>query len=134
MKTTFQKVALITSAIVLLATHARAFYDPNKGRWLSRDPIEENGGVNLYGFVNNDPIDYADALGEEVTMVAGHFEDGANGLSLHSVQSDFSMRHFENQVRNAFQQIVGDCVKLTVEEDGTETFTLGKTLTRKTYK
>ena len=28
-------------------------YSPSDGRWLSRDPIEENGGVNLYGFVGN---------------------------------------------------------------------------------
>jgi RHS repeat-associated protein len=28
--------------------------NPLTGRWLSRDPIEEAGGVNLYGFVGND--------------------------------------------------------------------------------
>ena len=38
-------------------------YDPLTGRWLSRDPIEEDGGVNLYGFVENDGIDGIDALG-----------------------------------------------------------------------
>jgi RHS repeat-associated protein len=27
------------------------YYDPKIGRWLSRDPIEEEGGVNLYGFI-----------------------------------------------------------------------------------
>jgi len=26
-------------------------YAPELGRWPSRDPIEENGGVNLYAFV-----------------------------------------------------------------------------------
>ena len=29
-------------------------YNPSSGRWLSRDPIEEQGGVNLYGFLAND--------------------------------------------------------------------------------
>jgi RHS repeat-associated protein len=33
------------------------------GRWLSRDPIEERGGRNLYQFVLGDPIDYIDGLG-----------------------------------------------------------------------
>ncbi len=28
-------------------------YNPDLGRWLNRDPIGENGGVNLYGFVGN---------------------------------------------------------------------------------
>ena len=32
------------------------YYDPQHGRWISRDPIEENGGVNLYGFLSNSPI------------------------------------------------------------------------------
>jgi RHS repeat-associated protein len=39
------------------------YYDPVTGRWPSRDPIEENGGLNLYGMVGNDPINYWDVLG-----------------------------------------------------------------------
>ncbi len=31
-------------------------YNPTDGRWLTRDPIEEQGGRNLYGFVGNMPI------------------------------------------------------------------------------
>lgn len=38
-------------------------YQPSTGRWLSRDPMEEAGGANLYGFVSNDPINYVDPLG-----------------------------------------------------------------------
>jgi hypothetical protein len=37
--------------------------DPLTGRWPSRDPIEENGGVNLYGFVGNAPATKIDILG-----------------------------------------------------------------------
>ena len=32
-------------------------YDPVNGRWLSEDPIGEEGGVNLYGFVGNASVD-----------------------------------------------------------------------------
>ena len=32
------------------------YYDPVTGRWPSRDPIEERGGINLYGFVGNDGV------------------------------------------------------------------------------
>ncbi len=39
------------------------YYDPTTGRWLSRDPIGERGGENLYGFVGNDAISYVDILG-----------------------------------------------------------------------
>jgi RHS repeat-associated protein len=40
------------------------FYDPNTGRWPSRDPIEEDGGINLHGFVGNDGVNEWDRLGE----------------------------------------------------------------------
>ena len=39
------------------------YYDPLTGRWPSRDPIEEEGGLNLYGFVGNDGINLSDFLG-----------------------------------------------------------------------
>jgi RHS repeat-associated protein len=39
------------------------WYSPSLGRWINRDPIEENGGVNLYGFVGNDGVNALDLLG-----------------------------------------------------------------------
>jgi RHS repeat-associated protein len=39
------------------------FYDPNTGRWPSRDPIGEEGGINLYEFVGNDGLNAIDVLG-----------------------------------------------------------------------
>src|ERR1017187_4294143 len=48
---------------VSLAREAQAFYNPSTGRWLSRDPIEENGGKSLYVFVGNDSINRADIVG-----------------------------------------------------------------------
>ncbi|MGV3774938.1 MAG: RHS repeat-associated core domain-containing protein [Verrucomicrobiales bacterium] len=35
-------------------------YDPDLGRWLSRDPIGEVGGLNLYAYAFNDPINLTD--------------------------------------------------------------------------
>ena len=42
------------------------YYDPETGRWPSRDPINERGGVNLYGFVGNDGVNSWDYLGLRV--------------------------------------------------------------------
>jgi RHS repeat-associated protein len=39
------------------------YYAPSTGRWLSRDPIEESGGRNLYAFVGNNPVKFSDPLG-----------------------------------------------------------------------
>jgi RHS repeat-associated protein len=44
------------------------FYHPILMRWLNRDPIEENGGMNLYGFCGNTNIGY-DRLGLYVNIV-----------------------------------------------------------------
>jgi RHS repeat-associated protein len=38
-------------------------YDPVTGRWLSKDPIEEEGGENLYGFIGNDGVERIDLFG-----------------------------------------------------------------------
>lgn len=38
-------------------------YDPSTGRYISADPIGQIGGVNLYGYVRNNPLRYADPLG-----------------------------------------------------------------------
>jgi RHS repeat-associated protein len=42
------------------------WYDPLTGRWPSRDPIEEEGGENLYCFVVNDGVTYVDVLGADI--------------------------------------------------------------------
>jgi len=46
-----------------VACYGYRYYDPLTGRWPSRDPIGEEGGVNLYGFVRNDGVGKIDVLG-----------------------------------------------------------------------
>jgi len=41
------------------------YYNPATGRWINRDLIEENGGPNLYAFVNNNGVNFCDDLGLE---------------------------------------------------------------------
>lgn len=43
--------------------YAYRFYDPVTGRWPSRDPIQERGGLNLYGMVGNNPPNSVDYFG-----------------------------------------------------------------------
>ena len=39
------------------------YYDPVTGRWMSMDPIGEEGGLNLYAFANNQSLTKVDRLG-----------------------------------------------------------------------
>ncbi len=46
-----------------LVYYGYRYYNPEIGRWVNRDPIEEQGGLNVYGFTQNRSIDRIDILG-----------------------------------------------------------------------
>jgi len=46
-----------------LIYYERRYYNPRTGRWLSRDPKEELGGLHLYAFVHNNAVNRWDYLG-----------------------------------------------------------------------
>ncbi len=41
------------------------YYDPNTGRFITRDPTGYEGGINPYTFCGNNPVNYADPLGTD---------------------------------------------------------------------
>jgi RHS repeat-associated protein len=47
-----------------LVYYGRRYYSAVLGKWMSRDPIEEKGGINLYGFIANNAVSGIDPLGE----------------------------------------------------------------------
>lgn len=44
------------------------YYSPFVGGWISRDPLEEEGGMNLYAFTENSPVSFVDYLGLNMTV------------------------------------------------------------------
>jgi RHS repeat-associated protein len=61
-----------------LQKRGQRYYSPSLGRWLSRDPIEEQGGPNTYEFAGNAPTVLIDAFG------------------LHSLPSGYSFRMYNS--------------------------------------
>ena len=59
-----------------MAYYGYRYYDPQTGRWPSRDPIEEEGGFNLYGFVGNDGVNGWDHLGLSENSCDGKEDEG----------------------------------------------------------
>lgn len=43
--------------------YGHRYYSAEMGRWINKDPIGETGGLNLYGFVGNNPVNLNDYLG-----------------------------------------------------------------------
>ena len=52
---------------LILCTHR--YYDPSAGRWITRDPIGYEGGVNLYGYCGNQPVQGIDPSGHFVIII-----------------------------------------------------------------
>jgi RHS repeat-associated protein len=59
-------------------------YDSDLGRWINRDPISELGGINLYGYVSNNPIIFIDPLGLLAAGLTGFLVDAgiATGVGI----------------------------------------------------
>jgi len=42
------------------------YYDPMEGRFISKDPIGYQGGINVYAYAHNNPLRYVDPKGLDV--------------------------------------------------------------------
>ncbi|NDK09028.1 hypothetical protein EOM39_07370, partial [Candidatus Gracilibacteria bacterium] len=54
------------------------YYNPQLGRFISRDPIDISDDVNLYTYVGNNPVNYVDRMGLEKILIMyspNHFRD-----------------------------------------------------------
>jgi len=47
-------------------------YDSETGRWTTQDPIRFEGGLNLYGYVGEDPINWIDPVRYPIILSAVH--------------------------------------------------------------
>lgn len=78
----------VTAAFLFLLRVARGlqllthrYYDPSTGRFLTRDPISYAGGINLYSYVQNNPINFIDPLGLELD----HTQRADRSVDVHGI-------------------------------------------------
>ena len=64
-----EKWPTATKTVSGVSVYGFRYYLPDTGRWASRDPIEEEGGANLYCFVKNEPTNKIDYLGQRLRRV-----------------------------------------------------------------
>ncbi|UDQ98797.1 RHS repeat-associated core domain-containing protein [Lentisphaerota bacterium WC36G] len=76
------------------------YYDPENGKWKTHDPIAEQGGLNLYGFVNNKPVNNIDLLGLSGFSVFGHAfgvsNSGAAGAYAAAMAEEAQLQMYAN--------------------------------------
>ncbi len=73
-----------------LVYHGHRYYDPHWGRFISRDPIGEAGGANLYAYAGNDPVNKRDLWGlttvdddeDDLTPRPAQFWDGRKWVNI----------------------------------------------------
>jgi RHS repeat-associated protein len=64
-----------------LVLQGHRYYDPATGTWLTRDPIGQAGGVNVYGYVGGDPVNWNDEDGLKKKKrggIGGWWDDRVN--------------------------------------------------------
>jgi RHS repeat-associated protein len=79
-------------------------YDPEMGRWLSSDPIGLRGGLNLYRYVENDPVKYVDPLGLKSTCTTHQAE--FTGVTVMPCNGD-------GCTRLVYGALTGPCIPMT---------------------
>jgi hypothetical protein len=106
------------------------WYDPVTGRWPSRDLIEERGGINMYGFVRNCPIVWADILGASPlgsTYSASTFVGDGSMFDLNSdnnTAENAPAQRLASKVRNKYLRrfLIGEGGRLPFSNNSSQTY------------
>ena len=67
---------LASSLALLLPRSGQCFYNSSEGRWFSRDPAEDRGGLNIYAFAGNSAVNYVDGLGLSYSSGGSSYSSG----------------------------------------------------------
>jgi RHS repeat-associated protein len=85
--------------VLVYAKHR--YYQPSTGRWVSRDPLAEMGGINVFTFVYNDSLNFTDSFGLQCTTCCGPDVTHVMNRLLDEVDKTFAMIQDASKSRKA---------------------------------
>ena len=109
-------------------------YDPETGRWTSKDPVGFGSGeTNFYVYAQNDPVNRTDTMGLQSSGIkvlanvnksvgAGQASDLADGAQRVKDAVDVAKAVADNGVAGGMQKIAGDKAKDAVAPGSTEEY------------
>jgi hypothetical protein len=79
---------LLIAASLLLPQASNGYYNSSTGRWITRDPAEEAGGLNLCCFIENQAINHYDVLGKSKDRGSKKAPSGWEDATVQEVQDE----------------------------------------------
>ena len=87
------------------------YMHPILGRWLTPDPLEEQGGLNLYSFCANNGENEIDPLGELNTITALLYYMGRSGTTQEMSFAEIDVSSVNPTEFNEISKLIKNCAK-----------------------
>lgn len=98
------------------------YYAPWLQRWVSADPAGDVDGLNLYGFVGNNPLRYVDQMGaakaENVILLYSGFISMLEGHAELTLEQVHNIIHQTNINRSLLKNLVGETLAGVIGYEG----------------
>ena len=83
------------------------YYDPDTGRYITADPIGLAGGINLYAYTGNNPVNWIDPLGLFSYLVADHYRTAVDAArNLHNNRNQYNKKVDDKTVKESWDRKV----------------------------